>query len=83
MPPRDPGAAFLRAFGIAVRERRSEMKLSQEKLGFRSKLDRTYISGVERGVRNATIRIVVRLAAALGTTPAGLMTAAQGFLSKD
>jgi transcriptional regulator with XRE-family HTH domain len=73
VPTRDPGAAFLRAFGRAVRERRTALKLSQEDLGFRSELDRTYISGIERGVRNATLKVVVRLATALDTDPADLV----------
>ena len=77
MRTRDPAAAFLRAFGQAVRERRTEMKLSQEDLGFRSELDRTYISGVERGVRNATLKVVLRLARALDTDPADLMADAR------
>lgn len=77
MPTRDPGAAFLRAFGRAVRERRTALNLSQEDLGFRSELDRTYISGIERGVRNATLKVVLRLSTALGTDPADLMGVAR------
>ena len=38
---------------------------SQEELADRSGLHRTYISGVERGVRNPTITVVERIAAAL------------------
>jgi transcriptional regulator with XRE-family HTH domain len=41
------------------------MGLSQEKLGEVAGLDRTYISGVERGVRNPTISSLGRIAAAL------------------
>jgi transcriptional regulator with XRE-family HTH domain len=70
---RDPGAAFLKAFGRAVRERRSELDLSQEDLGFRAEIDRTYVSGVERGVRNVTLRVVLRLSTALGVDPADLL----------
>jgi hypothetical protein len=32
------------------------MGVSQEELAFRAKLHRTYVSGVERGVRNPTVR---------------------------
>jgi transcriptional regulator with XRE-family HTH domain len=35
-------------------------------LADRSGLDRTYISGVERGVRNPTLQVMQRLAEALG-----------------
>lgn len=48
-----------------MRNRRESLTLSQEELCFRSDLDRTYISGVERGVRNPTLKTMVRLADAL------------------
>ena len=41
---------------------------SQEELAARSGLDRTYVSGVERGVRNPTVEVLDRLARALGVT---------------
>jgi transcriptional regulator with XRE-family HTH domain len=44
---------------------RAEKGWSQEELADRSGLHRTYISGVERGVRNPTITVVERIAAAL------------------
>lgn len=54
--------------------------MSQEDLGFASELDRTYISGIERGVRNPTVRSLLRIADALATTPADLLAAAQAGL---
>jgi transcriptional regulator with XRE-family HTH domain len=62
----------LAAFGQAVRERRGEKKLTQEKLAERADLDPTYISGIERGVRNPGIKNVARLAKALGIATAEL-----------
>ena len=44
---------------------REERGYSQEDLAFRADLHRTYVSGVERGVRNPTIVIVQKLAEAL------------------
>jgi transcriptional regulator with XRE-family HTH domain len=46
---------------------------SQEEFAERSGLHRTYISGLERGIRNPTIAIVDRLAAALGVSCAALL----------
>jgi len=74
---RDEWSSLCRAFGAAVRARREELDLSQEELGFRSELDRTYISGIERGVRNPTLRIIGRLAKALGTPASRLLAAAE------
>lgn len=69
--------SYLRAFGAAVRNRRESLTLSQEELCFRSDLDRTYISGVERGVRNPTLKTMVRLADALKIKLDELMGATQ------
>ncbi len=38
-----------------IKRKRLQKGLSQEELAFSSGLDRTYISGVERGIRNLTI----------------------------
>lgn len=56
---------------------RKEAKLSQEKLAFDCKLHRTYISGVERGIRNPTIRVLAKIAKALKVQPARLLDPAQ------
>ena len=51
-----------------VRRLRTAAKLSQEDLALEAGLDRTYISQVERSLRNVTIEVLARLAKALGTT---------------
>jgi len=55
------------AFSLNVRSRREALGLSQEGLAERSELDRTYISGIERGLRNPTLLTAARLARALNT----------------
>lgn len=60
-------------FGKKVRELREAKGWSQEDLADESGLHRTYVSGIERGVRNPTIRIVSRLAEALGVGPSLLL----------
>ncbi|WP_416443462.1 helix-turn-helix domain-containing protein [Leucobacter sp. HNU] len=62
------------AFGARVRELRTERGLSQEDLANRAGLDRTYVSGVERGVRNPTLDVIARLATAFAVSPAEFFT---------
>lgn len=54
-----------RAFGDRVRELRRERGLSQEGLAHIADLDRTYVSGIERGVRNISLDNIHKLAVAL------------------
>ena len=61
------------AFGKAMQALRKAKGLSQEKFGFEVGLDRTYISGIERGVRNPLLKNIVKIAKALGVTPAKLL----------
>jgi len=59
--------------GKNVREYRKKKGLSQEELAFESDLHRTYISGVERGVRNPTVLILEKIADALAVEPSALL----------
>jgi transcriptional regulator with XRE-family HTH domain len=59
--------------GSNVRRIRRELGISQEELAFRSELHRTYISGVERGIRNPTIIVLGRIADALDVAPGDLL----------
>ena len=52
-------------FGLNVKRVRENKSWSQDRLSEISTLHRTYISGIERGVRNPTIEIVEQLAIAL------------------
>ena len=65
--------AILRAFGQALRARREALDLSQEELGFRSDVHRTYISELERGVKNPSLTTLQKLAAALKITKTALV----------
>ena len=47
---------------------------SQEELAHRAKVDRTYVSGIERSVRNPTITVVAKFARELNTTAGELLT---------
>lgn len=49
------------AVAIALTTARKNANISQEDLAHRSGLDRTYISGIERGVRNITLNSLERV----------------------
>lgn len=60
--------SILQRFGNRVRQKRLALGLSQEAFAHQCKLDRTYISGIERGKRNVALRNITAIAEALGTT---------------
>ncbi|MGB3740110.1 MAG: helix-turn-helix transcriptional regulator [Pontixanthobacter sp.] len=53
-------------FGTNVRRLRLEKGLSQEEFGFFAGIDRTYVSGVERGLRNPSLVLAEKFANGLG-----------------
>jgi len=53
-------------FGQNLRMLRTQQKISQEELAEKTKLDRTYISGLERGKRNPSFLTLIKLAQTLG-----------------
>lgn len=60
--------AVTKKFGQRIRDERSKQGISQEELGFRTGLDRTYISGIERGERNPSLKNIAKIAIALKRT---------------
>lgn len=70
-------------FGDALRIWRRSRNLSQEELGQLAGLDRTYISGLERGKRNPTLKVIVHIAACLGTTASALLEGLEIAHEKD
>jgi len=65
----DPGVAF----GKVLRVVRKEAKMTQEELALSAGVERNFISLIERGVNQPTIRIIFKLALALGTCPSRLV----------
>ena len=58
-----------------LRRIRKEKGLSQEELAFECGVHRTYVSGVERGIRNPTVTIVAKIADALEVPASVLLEA--------
>ena len=61
--------------GLNVKQLRTALGLSQEELAFEIDVHRTYVSGVERGVRNPTVTVLAKIARGLKVTPDKLLVA--------
>jgi transcriptional regulator with XRE-family HTH domain len=62
-----------RRVGVNTRKHREDRGWSQEELAFECGLHRTYISGVERGIRNPTVVVLQKIATALKVPAAALL----------
>jgi transcriptional regulator with XRE-family HTH domain len=69
---------YRRVLAQNVKAVRDELDLSQEELALQAEIDRTYISGIERALRNPSLDLIVKLAVHLKTTPAALLTPPKG-----
>lgn len=69
------------AFGRALREIRTEAKMSQEMLGLESGYHSTYISMLERGLYSPSFRTILSLAKVLKINPAVLVERAYNILN--
>jgi transcriptional regulator with XRE-family HTH domain len=63
----------LAKFGLKIRQCRKLIGLSQEELADKTEIHRTYIGGIERGERNPTLLMILRLAQALKVHPKQLL----------
>lgn len=63
---------LIEVFALRMREARQQLGISQEELAHRADLDRTYISGCERRLRNPSLISIEKIAGALGV-PASVL----------
>jgi transcriptional regulator with XRE-family HTH domain len=74
----------LKALGEAIRTRRGEIDgLSQEGLADLAGMHRTYVSEIERGLRNPSFRNLFKLAAALEVPLSELVAQAERTVGSD
>jgi transcriptional regulator with XRE-family HTH domain len=66
--------SILEKFGSAIRDLRVSRGWSQEQLAERAQLDRSYMSGIERGRRNVSILAAVRICRALRVPLSALLS---------
>lgn len=52
-------------FGKRIKELRMDENISQEELAFRCQLSKNYVSDVERGTRNVTLKVIEKFAMGL------------------
>lgn len=71
---RNSEANVLLDFGVRLKSLRVERGVSQSDLALRCKMDRSYISGVECGKRNPTLKVLQRMAFNLDVNLAQLLT---------
>lgn len=64
----------LRALGQRIRTARAVKGWSQERLADEAGIDRSYMSGIERGVRNISVLKLIRLAKVLGVSGRELLS---------
>jgi transcriptional regulator with XRE-family HTH domain len=71
------------AFGQALRHFRTSMKISQERLSQESGLDRTYISLLERGLRQPSLNTILQIAKVLGISSVKLIEKVEVLLNEN
>lgn len=69
--------AFQLALGLAVKNRREELRLTQEQVYLRTEIHQRYLSNVETGKRNPSYASLRRLATGLDLTTSELIARAE------
>jgi transcriptional regulator with XRE-family HTH domain len=77
---RDARDAVTVAFGQTLREHRTAKGVSQEDLALIADVDRTFVSQIERGIRQPTITVLVKLSGALGIPASKLIVQTEKLL---
>lgn len=72
-----------RAFGSVLREAREKAGLSQDQLAHDAGLHRTYVSLLERGKRQPSLKAITALSRALRTPASTLIARYEGRLNED
>jgi transcriptional regulator with XRE-family HTH domain len=71
------------AFGQTLRYFRAKLKISQERLSQESGLDRSYISLLERGLRQPSLTTLLQLAKALNISSVELILKVEELISEN
>lgn len=71
------------AFGLVLRQFRTDKGLSQERLALEGNLDRTFISMLERGLRQPSITTLIQISNVLGISASDLMAAVEQQMNSN
>ena len=71
------------AFGKIIKQARTEMSVSQEQLALVSGLDRTFVSKLERGVRQPSLETILKISAVLDVPAHDLVKRTTDLLTSE
>ena len=71
------------AFGRILRRLRKKFNYSQERLASESDLDRTYISLLERGLRQPSLTSIIQISKALGVSTVEMISEVEALLNEN
>lgn len=79
----EPATEIPEIFGNVIKKHREKAGISQEELAFKAGVDRTFVSRLERGVRQPTITTLIALGSALGVSAATLVRETEKQVEKS
>jgi transcriptional regulator with XRE-family HTH domain len=82
MSPREVNMTLEAAFGQVIKQLRSDLGVSQEKLSFESGLDRSFISQLECGLKQPSLVTIFQLAKALQTSPDSILKSVESLYNQ-
>ncbi|MBW2187567.1 MAG: helix-turn-helix transcriptional regulator [Deltaproteobacteria bacterium] len=71
------------AFGQVLKKYRMQVQMSQEALALECGLDRTFISALERGIRQPSLKSLFKVAKTLNISPDQIVKDVDEMLSRD
>lgn len=70
------------SFGRVLRQLRKDAGLTQEQLALEAGIERNYVSLIERGINQPALRMIFKLADALGTSPSEILRQVEAELAQ-
>lgn len=71
------------AFGSVVRAERLKREIAQDKFALAANIDRSYFGKLERGERQPSLALILRVAAGLGVSASALLVEVERQLTSE